>query len=139
MSAANGLKLSNPATVLAVTPAAYVVCDPLLTPPPGLETRPVSYVTGLGFVVLGLLFVGLALAIVSLVLLFRRSARAPIIAIVAAVLYFPAVRTEQTGHFLERARAGRDRNGRADSNCRRARCDRLGLFTLRRGNAATKA
>ena len=93
------MRLSNPAKVLAVTLAAYVVCDVLLTPPAGLETRPVSHVTGLGFVVLGLLFVGLALAIVSLVLLFRRSRRAPTIAIVGAVLYFPAVLAEQTGNF----------------------------------------
>jgi hypothetical protein len=99
LSAAGGLKLSNLAKALAVTLAAYVVCDVLLTPPAGLETRPVSHVTGLGFVVLGLLFVGLALAIVSLVLLFRRSGRAPILAIVAAALYFPAVLAEQTGHF----------------------------------------
>jgi hypothetical protein len=99
LSAEDELRLSNPAKVLAVTLAAYVVCDVLLTPPAGLETRPVSHVTGLGFVVLGLLFVGLALAIVSLVLLFRRSRRAPTIAIVAAVLYFPAVLAEQTGNF----------------------------------------
>ncbi len=55
--------------------------------------------TGLGFVVLGLLFVGLALAIVSLVLLFRRSQRTAVAAIASAVLYFPAVLAEQTGHF----------------------------------------
>jgi hypothetical protein len=59
----------------------------------------VSHVTGFGFAVLGLLFVGLALAIVSLVLLFRRSRRAPSVGIVAAVLYFPAVLAEQTGNF----------------------------------------
>jgi len=93
------LKLSNPAKVLAVTVAAYIVCDVLLTPPAGLETRPVSHVTGLGFTVLGLLFVGLSLAIVSVVLLFRRSRRAPSVASVAAVLYFPAVLAEQTGNF----------------------------------------
>lgn len=58
-----------------------------------------SNVTGFGFVTLGLLFVGLALAIVALVLLFRRSRRTAMIAIVAAVLYFPAVLAEQTGHF----------------------------------------
>jgi hypothetical protein len=99
LSAEDELRLSNPAKVLAVTLAAYIVCDVLLTPPAGLETRPVSHVTGVGFAVLGLLFVGLALAIVSLVLLFRRSRRAPTIAIVAAVLYFPAVLAEQTGNF----------------------------------------
>jgi hypothetical protein len=84
---------------LAVTLVAYIVCDVLLTPPAGLETRPVSHVTGLGFVVLGLLFVGLILAIISLVMLFRRSQRTAMTAIVAAVLYFPAVLAEQTGHF----------------------------------------
>jgi hypothetical protein len=99
LSAEDDLKLSTPARVLAVTLAAYIVCDVLLTPPAGLETRPVSHVTGLGFAVLGLLFVGLALAIVSLVLLFRQSHRAPSVAIVAAVLYFPAVLAEQTGNF----------------------------------------
>ena len=93
------MRLSNPAKVLAVTLAAYVVCDVLLTPPARFETRPVSHVTGLGFVVLGLLFVGLALAIVSLVALFRRSRRAPTIAIVAAVLFFPAFLAERTGNF----------------------------------------
>jgi hypothetical protein len=94
-----GLKFSNPAKVLAATPAAYIVCDMLLTPPAGLETRPVSHVTAVGFTVLGLLFVGLALAVVSLVLVFRRSRRTPGVAIVAAMLYFPAVLAEQTGNF----------------------------------------
>jgi hypothetical protein len=93
------LKLSNPAKVLAAILVVYIVCDILLTPVTGLETRPVSHVTGIGFTVLGLLFIGLALAIVSFVLLFRRSLRAPTIAIVAAVLYFPAVLAEQTGNF----------------------------------------
>jgi hypothetical protein len=93
------LRLSTPAKVLAIALAAYIVLDVLLTPPAGLETRPVSHVTAIGFTVLGLLFVGLILAIVSLVLLFRRSPRAPTVAVVAAVLYFPAVLAEQTGNF----------------------------------------
>jgi len=93
------LNLSNRAKVLAVTLVAYVVLDILLTPVAGLETRPVAKVTVLGFVSLGLLFVGLVLAIVSLVFLFRRSPRAATAAIVAAFLYFPAVLAEQTGHF----------------------------------------
>jgi hypothetical protein len=75
------------------------VCDVLLTPIAGIETRPVARVTALGFVVLALLFVGLALAILALVLLIRRSPRSPIFAIVAAVLYLPAFLAEQTGHF----------------------------------------
>jgi len=84
---------------LTVALAAYVVCDVLLTPPAGLETRPVARVTPLGFVVLGLLFVGLLLAVVALVLLWRGSSRAEIVAIVAALLYYPATIAEQTGHF----------------------------------------
>jgi hypothetical protein len=77
----------------------YAVGDVLLTPVAGFETRPVAQVTTLGFITLGLLFVGLVLAIISLVLLFRSSKRAPMLAIVAAVLYYPAVLAEQTGHF----------------------------------------
>jgi hypothetical protein len=93
------MKLSNASRILAVILAAYIVCDILLTPLAGIETRPVAKVTGLGFAVLGLLFAGLALAIVAIVLLFRRSRRAPIVAIVAAVLYLPAFLAEQAGLF----------------------------------------
>jgi len=91
--------VSRVATTLAGTLVTYIVCDVLLTPIAGIETRPVAKVTGLGFAVLALLFVGLALAIVALVLLFRRSQRSPILAIVAALLYLPAFVLEQTGHF----------------------------------------
>jgi hypothetical protein len=93
------MKLSNAAGILSVALAAYIVCDVLLTPPAGLETRDPAKVTGLGFAVLGLLFVGLALGIVALVLLFRRSRRAPLVAIVAAVLFLPAFVAEQAGLF----------------------------------------
>jgi hypothetical protein len=93
------MKLANAARILAVALAAYIVCDILLTPPAGLETRDPAKVTGLGYSVLGLLFIGLALAIVALVLLFRRSRRAPVVAIVAAVLYLPAFLAEQAGLF----------------------------------------
>ena len=93
------MKRSNAARILVVALAAYIVCDILLTPPAGLETRDPAKVTGLGYAVLGLLFVGLALGIVALVLLFRNSRRAPIVAIVAAVLYLPAFLAEQAGLF----------------------------------------
>ena len=65
----------------------------------GIETRDPAKVTVLGIASLVLLFVGLALSIVALVLLFRRSQRAPMIAIAAAVLFLPAFLAEQTGHF----------------------------------------
>lgn len=86
----NRMKFASAERILGVTLVAYVVCDILLTPPAGLETRDPAKVTGLGYAVLGLLFIGLALAIVALVLLLRRSRRAPIVAVVAAVLYLPA-------------------------------------------------
>lgn len=93
------MRLSNAAKILAVVLAAYIACDILLTPPAGLETRDPAKVTGLGYAVLGLLFIGLALGIVALVLLFRSSRRAPMLAIVAAVLYLPAFLAEQVGLF----------------------------------------
>jgi hypothetical protein len=93
------MRFSRAATTLAGTLATYVVCDVLLTPIAGIETRPVAKVNGIGFAVLGLLFVGLVLGVIALILVFRRSERAPIIAIVAAVLYLPAFAAEQTGHF----------------------------------------
>ena len=85
--------------MLAVALAVYIVCDVLLTPPAGIETRNPAFVTGVGVAGLVLLFVGLALSIVALVFLFRGSTRVSIVAIVAAVLYLPAFLTEQTGNF----------------------------------------
>src|ERR1700680_3864693 len=93
------MKLSLAERILGVTLVAYIVCDVLLTPPAHLETRNPALVTGLGIASLALLFIGLALSIVALVLMFRGSRRAPIVAIIAAVLFFPAFLAEQTGHF----------------------------------------
>jgi hypothetical protein len=93
------MKLSLAERILGVTLVAYIVCDVLLTPPAHLETRNPALVTGLGIASLALLFIGLALSIVALVLVFRGSGRAPIVAMIAAVLYFPAFLAEQTGHF----------------------------------------
>ncbi|HET6310604.1 MAG TPA: hypothetical protein VFH00_06330 [Candidatus Nitrosotalea sp.] len=93
------MKLSTPEKVLAVTLVAYIVLDILLTPVARLETRSASDITSLGLATLGLIFVGLALATMSLVLLFRNSPRTPIVAIVAAVLYFPCALADLTGNF----------------------------------------
>jgi hypothetical protein len=93
------LKLSIPEKVLTVTLVAYIVFDILLTPVAGLETRSASNITSLGLATLGLIFVGLALATMSLVLVFRSSPRTPIVAIVAAVLYFPCALADLTGNF----------------------------------------
>jgi hypothetical protein len=93
------MRLTNASRALVIVLVAYVVLDILLTPVARIETRPVSHVTGLGFVTLGLLFAGLALSIVSLVLVFRGSRRAALVAIIAAVLFFPAPLAELTGNF----------------------------------------
>jgi hypothetical protein len=93
------MKLTNAGKTLAVALVGYIICDILLTPPAHLETRDPAKVMVIGIAALALLFIGLALSIVALVLLLRKSSRAPIVAIVAAVLYFPAFVAEQTGHF----------------------------------------
>jgi hypothetical protein len=93
------LKHSTLERVLAVNLGAYIVFDILLTPVARLETRSASNITSLGLATLGLIFVGLTLAIVSLALLFRKSPRTPIVAIVAAVLYFPCALADLTGNF----------------------------------------
>ena len=85
--------------ILGAALVAYIVCDILLTPQAHLETRNPAYVTGVGIAALALLFVGLALAVIALVLLFRRSRQASRVAVAAALLYFPAPLTEVTGHF----------------------------------------
>jgi|ERR1700674_245989 len=93
------VKLSIAAKLLVPGLIAYIVLDILLTPAGQLETRPVADVTLFGFVTLGLLFVGLVLAVVSLILIYRGSRRAAVVAIVAAALYFPAALVDQTGLF----------------------------------------
>jgi hypothetical protein len=93
------MKLSDRARILATVLVVYVVCDILLTPLGGLETRPSANVTTVGFATVSLLFVGLALSIASLVLLFYKPRRAPILAILAAILYFPAFLADQAGYF----------------------------------------
>jgi hypothetical protein len=91
--------LSRAGLLLAAALVAYIVLDVLLTPIGGFETRDPAKVHVIGLAGLALLFVGLVLGIVALVLLFRGSRRAPLLAIVAALLYYPAFLTEQTGTF----------------------------------------
>jgi hypothetical protein len=93
------LKLSRAGLLLAIILVVYVVLDVLLTPLGGFETRDPAKVHVIGLAGLALLFLGLLLGIVAVVLLFRRSGRAPVFAIVAAALYYPAFLTELTGTF----------------------------------------
>ena len=91
--------LSDAGRALVVLLVVYVLADFLLTPLARLETRDPAFVTPLGRVTLGLLFVGLLVAVVAIVLLFRGSLRATVSAVIAAVLFYPAVLAEWTGHF----------------------------------------
>lgn len=77
----------------------YAILDVLLTPPAGLETRPPALVTTVGLIGLGLLFIGLALGVVSVILLFYRPRKSPILAAVAGIFFLPAFITEQAGDF----------------------------------------
>jgi hypothetical protein len=93
------MKPSGRSTILLSLLVIYILSDILLTPLGGLETRPPAQVTTLGLATLGLLFAGLALGVVSLVLLFYKPRRSPILAMVAGILYLPAFLTEQAGYF----------------------------------------
>jgi hypothetical protein len=88
-------------TVITAALVTFLVAGVLLTPLARLETRPVSDVTGVGVVVLGLFFVGLILALVALVLVLLGRASSlslAILPILAAVLYVPGLVADQTGH-----------------------------------------
>ena len=98
-SADSTLRFSNAEKSLVVALGAYIILDVLLTPPVGIETRDPTKVTGIGIAGLVLLFIGLGLSIAAIVMLFRRSKRSPSVAMVAAVLFFPAFLSEQTGNF----------------------------------------
>ena len=93
------MKPSGRLRILLALLVIYILSDVLLTPLGGLETRPPAQVTTLGLATLGLLFAGLTLGVVSLVLLFYRPRRSPILAIIAGILFFPAFLTEQVGYF----------------------------------------
>jgi hypothetical protein len=93
------MKLPMAAKILAADLALFLVLGFLLTPAGQLETRSPSKVTVLGTVTLVVYFVGLFAAIVALVFLFRRSRRAPLLAVIAGVLYFPVMLADQTRAF----------------------------------------
>lgn len=92
-------KLTRDADLMARFLIFYIIADFLLTPLGGLETRPVSQVTTIGFATLGLLFTGLALNIISLILMLRHNNRAPIFGVIGSILFFPAAIVDQKGKF----------------------------------------
>ncbi len=92
-------KLSRKANYMARLIVVYIIADFMLTPLGGLETRPISKITTLGYTTLALLFVGLALNVACLVLTLRHYRRSPIFGIIGSILYFPAMIADQTGLF----------------------------------------
>jgi hypothetical protein len=93
------MKPSGRSRILLVLLVIYTISDILLTPLGGLETRNPANLTTFGLATIGLLFTGLALGIVSLLLLFYKPCKSPILAIIAGILFLPAFFTEQAGYF----------------------------------------
>ena len=86
--------------LFAVVMVVYLILDVLLTPFAGIETRTLAELTPqTGYATLGLLFIGLILIIASLVSVGIGPRRASILAIVGALLYFPAFLADYTGQF----------------------------------------
>ena len=88
-----------PKRLFAVVMVVYLIIDFFLTPFGGLETRTLANTTTTGYATVGLLFVGLALIVASLVSLAIGPRRSSILAIVGALLYFPAFLADYTGQF----------------------------------------
>ena len=92
-------KLSRQAKYLRNLLGVYILFAVFLTPIGGLETRPPSNITALGFATLAIFFVGLALNAAALILIFRNPRRSPVLSIVGSILYFPVAITDQAGLF----------------------------------------
>ena len=95
------MKLSRNATALAVALVANVLVVILLTPL-GFEDRPATDLKPGGYIAIGTIFTGLALFVVSFVVLFRRARLASILAIVASVLFFFPIIGDRVGIFFSR-------------------------------------
>src|SRR2546428_11544337 len=90
--------------LFAVVMIVYLIIDFFLTPFGTLETRSFANITTTGYATLGLLFVGLALIIASLVSLAIGPRRSSILAIVGALLYFPVFLADYPGSSRRRRR-----------------------------------
>lgn len=92
------MAVSKAGKVLILLMVGFLVSDFLLTPL-GLETRSISKATFVGLVTLGVLFVGLALDLASIVASFRRPKLAAVLAIVGSFCYFPVFLADQSHQF----------------------------------------
>ncbi len=94
-----GTKLSRNVIIFAIVMIVNVVVIILLTPI-GFETRPQSDLKPLGYIAIATIFVGLALDIASIGLLFKRVRLASSLAIVSSVLFFVIISVDRTGSFF---------------------------------------
>ncbi len=93
------MKLSSSARILAAALVVYIIFDVFLTPLGGLETRPAADVTALGYSTVLVLFLGLALSVVSLAFLASKPRRSSAFALIGLGSYFPAFLADQLGIF----------------------------------------
>jgi Na+-transporting methylmalonyl-CoA/oxaloacetate decarboxylase gamma subunit len=94
-------KLSRAATALAAVMAVNIILIILLTPL-GFETRQIPELKPLGYVAIATIFVGLAMDLASVALLFKRTKikLASGMAIVSSVLFFLIIIVDRTGSFF---------------------------------------
>ena len=96
-----GTKLSRNVIMLAIVMIVNVLIIILLTPV-GFETRPQSDLKTFGYLAIVTIFVGLALDLASIVLLFKRVRvrLASSLAIVSSVFFFLIIFVDRTGSFF---------------------------------------
>jgi hypothetical protein len=92
-------KISRNIIIFAIVMIVNVVVIILLTPI-GFETRPQSDLKPLGYIAIATIFVGLALDIASIGLLFKKVKLASSLAIVSSVLFFLIISVDRTGSFF---------------------------------------
>ena len=96
-----GSKISRNVIVLAIVMIVNVVIIILLTPI-GYETRPQSDLKTLGYIAIATIFIGLALDLASIGLLFKRNRvrLASSLIIVSSILFFVIILVDRTGSFF---------------------------------------
>ena len=101
ISKGTGIKFSKYAIILAIVMIVNVVIIILLTPI-GFETRPQSHLKTLGYVAITTIFVGLALDLTSIVLLFKRVRvrLASSLVIISSVAFLLVILVDRTGSFF---------------------------------------
>jgi len=96
-----GTKFSKNVIMLSIVMIVNVVIIILLTPI-GFETRPQSDLNTLGYIAIATLFVGLALDVASISLLFKRARvrLASSLAILSSVLFLMIILIDRSGSFF---------------------------------------